>query len=267
MKIMCLNSWGGTLGDPLIDYLADTDPDVLCLQEVIHTPATTETWLTYRDDGAQLPQRANLFQEVADALPDHQAIFCPAAQGNLWHQQTPIKSQWGLATFVRRSLPITNQAQGFVHGKFSADSFGAHPRSRSAHAFRLHDLAIDRPTVIAHMHGLRLPEGKHDVPERLHQAHRLVDLVQSITQPGDGIVVCGDFNVLPASATFDILEQAGLTDLVRTTGITSTRTSHYKKPNRFADYMLVNTALNTSGFEVVTQPEVSDHCPLILQVG
>lgn len=45
----------------------------------------------------------------------------------------------------------------------------------------------------------------------------------------------------------------------------STRTSHYAKPGRFADYMLVNARVAVRSFSVVTYPEVSDHCPLVLE--
>jgi hypothetical protein len=75
MRIVSLNAWGGRLHEPLIRYLAAADPDVLCLQEVVHAPAAASEWLIYRDLGTDLPQRANLFREVRDALPSHHAIF------------------------------------------------------------------------------------------------------------------------------------------------------------------------------------------------
>ncbi len=40
MQIMCLNGWGGKLYDVLQPYLAEVPPDVLCLQEVVHSPLT-----------------------------------------------------------------------------------------------------------------------------------------------------------------------------------------------------------------------------------
>ena len=79
MRIMCLNGWGGKRHDALLPYLADTVPDILCLQEVVHSPATDKDWLTYRDGEHVLPQRANFFQDVSRALPDHIGVFCPAA--------------------------------------------------------------------------------------------------------------------------------------------------------------------------------------------
>ncbi|MBM1172553.1 endonuclease/exonuclease/phosphatase family protein [Microvirga arabica] len=266
MKVMSLNAWGGKLHDELIYYVRTTSPDVLCLQEVVHSPTTGKGWLTYRDGDHVLPQRANLFREIAEALPGHVAIFCPAAQGVLWDATDTVPSQWGLATFVRGSFPIIAQAQGFVHKDFSPHGYGEHPRSRNAHAIRVYDYARDRPVSIAHMHGLRDLNGKSDTPERLAQARRLADLTTKVAVPGDPLVVCGDFNVEPDSETFRVLAGIGLTDLVTTRDFEGTRTSQYKKPGRFADYMLVNRTDDVLEFTVVAQPEVSDHCPLILEI-
>lgn len=267
MKVMSLNGWGGRLYDDLPPYLAAADPDVLCLQEVVHTPGVDNQWLTYRDKSHVLPQRARFFEEVSAALPDHVAIFSPAAQGELWDGETPYPSQWGLATFVRRAFPIIGQYAGFVHGTFSPYGYGPHPRARNAHAVRLYDYGKDWPITIAHTHGLRVPgAGKTDTPERLAQADRLAALVSATAEPGDRVVLCGDFNVLPDSETFSVLLKIGLKDLVTGRGYESTRTSHYEKPGRFADYMLVNAPLATAGFDVVRDPEVSDHCPLILTI-
>ncbi|MCZ7485515.1 endonuclease/exonuclease/phosphatase family protein [Rhizobium rhizogenes] len=265
MRLICLNGWGGKLHDELVPYLSSSDPDILCLQEVVYTPDATQDWLSYRDHGIDLPQRANFLRDIADALPDHLAVFCPAAQGDLWDGDIRYSSQWGLATFVRKSIAIVAQAQGFVHGTFSADGYGDHPRSRTAHAIRIFDFTTGQPAVIAHMHGLRDPEGKYDSPARLAQAKRLVQLVRNIAESGDRIIVCGDFNVLPDSETFAVLRELDLTELVTTRGFNDTRTSYYTKQNRYADYMLVNPAVKIDHFDVVAQPEVSDHCPLLLE--
>ncbi|MOA57147.1 hypothetical protein D3C78_1812700 [compost metagenome] len=62
-----------------------------------------------------------------------------------------------------------------------------------------------------------------------------------------------------------MLKELDLIELVTTRGFTDTRTSHYAKANRYADYMLVNPAVKVDHFNVVGQPEVSDHCPLLLE--
>ena len=266
MRILSLNGWGGRLGEELVAYVKDADPDVFCLQEATSTPAATSPWLSYRDGGGELLQRANLFAEVAGALADHQAFFCPAARGPLYDGDRMLPSEWGLATFVRRSLPIIGQLQDFIHGAFSADGFGEHPRSRNAHAVRLFDHATAKTVVVAHLHGLRELTGKGDTPARNAQTARLIELIGRIRHKGDGLVVCGDFNVLPDSRMLSTLRDIGLTELVTSRGFTDTRTSHYPKTPRYADYMMVNGNVEVCGFEVVGEPEVSDHRALLLEI-
>lgn len=266
MEIMCLNGWGGKLHDRLARFLQSSRPDVLCLQEVVHTPSSTKDWLTYRDGDHVLPQRANFFRDVCRSLPEHVAVFCPAAQGVLWDEQRSIPSQWGLATFVHRSLPIIGQVQDFVHKSFSPAGYGDHPRSRSAHGVRVFDYKANRPVSVTHMHGLRDLKGKMDTPERAVQAQKLLDLSQMVSGPDDLTVICGDFNVEPRSQTLTVLSEAGLSELVTRRGFNSTRNSQYKKSGRFADYMLINREEAVKGFDVIYDPEVSDHCPLVLEV-
>lgn len=266
MKIMCLNGWGGTLHDRLLPYLEATQPQILCLQEAVHSPETDKDCLTYRDGDHVLPQRANFFREVCAALPDHTAVFCPAAQGVLWDGDRPVPSQWGLATFVHASLPIVGQVQGFVHKSYSPDGYGEHPRSRSAHGVRVYAPARKRFVSVTHMHGLRDLRGKMDTPERSKQARRLLDLVDQLTEPGDLKIICGDFNVEPDSETISTLEASGLTELVTHQGVTSTRSSFYEKPGLFADYMLINELSAVRKFQAVETPEVSDHRPLVLEL-
>ncbi|WP_224825656.1 endonuclease/exonuclease/phosphatase family protein [Cognatishimia sp. MH4019] len=266
MQIMCLNGWGGKMHEPLVAYVAAQSPDVLCLQEVVHSPETQEDWLTYRDSDHVLPQRANFFRDVCAALPDHVSTFCPAAQGVLWKDDVPIPSQWGLATFVHRAIPVIGQVQGFVHKAFSADGYGDHPRSRSAHAIRVFDLKQQRAVSITQMHGLRDLRGKMDTAERASQAERLLALSDQVSETDDLRIICGDFNVEPDSQTLSLLGDAGFTELVTTRDFPGTRNTQYQKPGRFADYMLVNRPEAVRSFDVVYNPEVSDHCPLVLEI-
>ncbi|QDC11068.1 endonuclease/exonuclease/phosphatase family protein [Oceanicola sp. D3] len=266
MRITCLNAWGGRMHGEMSAWLGANDPDILCLQEVIHVPNSPSEWLDYRDEGRNLLQRADMLADLAAALPGHDITFCPAARGPLWHGDSQVWSQWGLATAVRRGLPVTHQAQGFVHGSFGAEGFGPHPRSRTGHAIRL--WRPEGAVVIAHMHGLRDPEaGKADTPARAAQAKRLAGLVEAVLHPGDGVIICGDFNVLPGSETLEHLSSLAPRELVTEGGHPGTRNSLYTKPERFADYMMVSDAVPVSQFDVIHTPEVSDHCPLVLTLA
>lgn len=266
MRIVSLNGWGGRMAEALLPYIASVAPDVLCLQEVVHSPEADRDWLDYRDDGIVLPQRANFFRDVCAVLPGHFATFCPAARGLLWDGDRAVPSFWGLATFVAADLPVTAQVQGFVHREYSPEGYGAHPRSRSGHGVRVFDHARGGAVSITQMHGLRDLSGKGDTPERRLQAGRLAALSRQVSEEGDLRVVCGDFNVEPGSETLRLLEHEGLTELVARGGHAGTRSSLYRKPGRFADYMLVNRPEAVTAFEVVRSPEVSDHCPLVLDI-
>ncbi|QSY96133.1 endonuclease/exonuclease/phosphatase family protein [Rhizobium bangladeshense] len=266
MRIISLNAWGGRLHEALIAYVRQADPDVLCLQEVLRAPNADRGWSLYRDAGLELPQRVDLFREIGDALPGHDAFFCPTSRGELFDGDAAIVAEFGLATFVRKSHSIIAQALDFVHGSFSADGWGEHPRPRNAHCIRLFSHEHARAVTIAHMHGLRDPAGKGDTAEREKQALALVGLIGRIWPGDEGLVVCGDFNLLPDSATFKVLARLGLSDLVTGNGLVDTRTSYYPKQGRFADYMLVTPEVKVAQFEVVKAPEVSDHRALLLDL-
>ena len=62
-------------------------------------------------------------------------------------------------------------------------------------------------SAITHMHGLRDLNGKMDTPERLRQAHRLLDISRRVSQSDDVTVICGDFNVEPDSETLNLIRQ------------------------------------------------------------
>lgn len=266
MRILSLNAWAGRLFDDLLDYLRRTDPDVLCLQEVLRSRDGRADWLLYRDQAVEYRQRANLFEDLRQAFPDHDAHFCPSMCGELLDGDDPVRVEFGLATLVRRSCSVIGQAMDFVHADFRHDGWGAHPRPRNAHVMRLFDFEQSSVTTVAHVHGLRSADGKLDSPEREEQACALLELIGRVRRPGERLVLCGDFNLLPGSATFAVLAEIGLIDLVTTRGFTDTRTSHYPKSERHADYMLVTPDVDVAGFDVVAQPEVSDHRALLLDI-
>ncbi len=261
MRLMCLNAWGGRLAGPLLQCVAATDPDVLCLQEVTFAPVAGPQVLYYRgaDKTEPLLQRANLHADVGCVLGGHQGWFHPAMRGDLHDVAgAAYPSEFGLATYVRRDLRVMAESTAFVHGQFRSGGWGQPPVPRNAHVIRLEAEAA-APVIIAQMHGLRDPAGKHDTPARAEQAARLVALLDRLRQPGDRVILCGDFNLLPDSATFAVLARLGLHDLVTAGGFGDTRTSHYSKQPRHADYMLISSGIAVQRFEVVAQPEVSDH--------
>ena len=257
-----MNAWGGAMFDSLVEWLPRCGADVLCLQEVTRTPGLGG-WTKFSDEERQLPQRANLFDDVRLALPRHQAHFLASDAGPVVDGGGKVRQQdFGLAMFIDERIPVIGQVAGFVHGSFvDHQRWAIADRPRIAHAVRLIDRTAVRAMTVVHLHGLRDPLGKHDTPARRAQAERLVSLIDTARQPNDLTVLCGDLNLLPDSDTFDRLADVGLVDLV---GTNDTRTSRYTKPVRHASYFLVSDVDAVQRFEIPATPEVSDHRPLIV---
>lgn len=267
IRIVSLNIWGGREYGAAMRFIEEVDADVLCLQEVNQTAGPVPLWLVQKERTSGKLERPNLFSDIAARLPNHQGIFCAEAHGFLHDGEKRHGVQYGNATFVRRSYPIIRQCVDFAYGKFRDNGFGEAPLPRAVHALQLFDLVKRKPFVVSHMHGMWLPNGKLDTPERVFQFDVLAHSTMEIADEAKNIVVCGDFNVLPESAAFDTLGRIGLRDLVARYGITDTRTPLYAKEGpRYADYMLVSNAVFVRSFSVPAHPVVSDHRPLILDM-
>lgn len=264
MRIVSLNAWGGAMFADLIDWLPRSGADVLCLQEVTRTPGL-RGWTHFEDDERRLPQRADLFADANAALPGHRGRFVASDAGPVRDGEGLIHRQdFGVAVFVDERIRVIGVEESFVHGGYVAHrQWPTGDRPRVAQAIRVLDPATEQVVTVVHLHGLRDPEGKRDTPARRAQAERLADLIRTIRAPQDLTVVCGDLNLLPDSETFDLLRDVGLVDLV---GRADTRTSNYAKPVRHASYLLVSDPGAVDRFEILADPEMSDHRALVLDL-
>jgi endonuclease/exonuclease/phosphatase family metal-dependent hydrolase len=202
---------------------------------------------------------------VRELLPRHQALFLTSDCGPVdTHDGKRHRQDFGLSMFVAEPLPVIGVHSAFVHKTYiDHDEWTIEDRPRNAQAVRVIDRSTDRAVTIVQAHGLRDPRGKHDTPARRAQAERLAELVTHSREPEDLTVVCGDLNLLPDSETFSVLADVGLVDLV---GLSDTRSSHYPKTTRHASYLLVSDPSAVMHFDVLQQPEVSDHRPLVLDL-
>lgn len=266
MRLVSLNAWGGREWDALRDWIPRVGADVLCLQEVTRAPVASPEWLHYGDAYRQLSQRADLFGDVSRVLPEHVGYFAPAARGMLRDAEgRQVPSEHGIAFWVRRHLALSHLNQDFVWGRFRGGGWGPDPVPRAIQIGRIAGLPGGQGFVFAHFHGLRDPSGKGDTPQRAVQAERVAQLLGGFARLHEPMILAGDFNLLPDSATFGVLAKLGLADQIGAHGITDTRTDLYPKPQRFADYLLTNATVGIHRFDVPAHPQVSDHRPLILE--
>jgi hypothetical protein len=242
MKLITLNIWGGIAGDILIDFFKKySDIDFFLLQEV-HNNATEKTSLF---EG----QKIEAFKEISEVLPDHVGYFAPALFG-----------EWGLATFVKKGIDVSEVNDVFVHRK--KDSMvGRDGTTIGKNMQYIHFNRDDKKYTLLNLHGLWNGKGKTDTEDRLKQSEKVQDFIDNYVDAS--MVLAGDFNLKPDTKSLELLEK-GKRNLIKEYGIKSTRTSYYKKPEKFADYVLVSPEIEVKHFEVLPD-EVSDHSALLLE--
>lgn len=254
MKILTLNIWGGRAGkENLLAFLRtrSKDTDIFCLQEVWSAPYEhLEGALV-----AKFPiHHQNIMvygkQEIAALLPEYEYFFHPNHLDD-----------YGLMILVRKGIEVSGSGDIFVHKyrEFVPEGDVGH-HARNVQYVTLRDRG--KATTICNFHGLWNGKGKGDSEDRITQSKNIVTFVNGL----DGeVVLCGDFNLLPDTESIKILENAGFINLVTEYRITSTRTSYYTKPEKFADYIFVNKSVTVKNFKVLPD-EVSDHSPLCVEI-
>lgn len=244
MKIVSLNTWGGRLGKPLLDFFVDhREVDVFLLQEVFQDATDKTCW--------NEACRPNLFQELAALMPEYVGIFAPS-----------VVHEWGQAAFVKKSIEVDGHGDVFVHQAMdSLDGKDGTAIGRNVQWIRIHQ-GSGKPFFLLNFHGAWTGIDKNDTPERLEQSKKIIAFLQSL----DGqIILCGDFNLNPDTESLQmIVRELGLRNLIAERGISSTRTRFYTKPGKFADYVLLSPEIQVQDFHILPD-EVSDHAPLFLE--
>lgn len=243
MKIITLNIWEGKITEALLKFIVTyKDVDVFMLQEVLHDATELTAWEGF--------ENKKIFSNIKELLPEHNGYFAPS-----------VFKEWGLAMFIKKDIVIEETGDIFVH-KHCESMVGKDGSTigRNIQYVRIFD---KKPITLINFHGLWNGKGKTDTEDRLSQSRRILDFIKNISHD---IVLGGDFNLLPNTNSLQIFEkEAGLKNLISDFGVTSTRTSHYTKSGKFADYVFVSPTVRVKDFRVMKE-EVSDHSPLLLEI-
>ena len=242
MKLISLNTWGGAINKPLLEFLGNRqDIDLFLFQEMHHNATEKTNW-----DNRGNP---NLFEDIKKVLPMHSGYFAPAQD-----------DEYGLAGFIKKDIKLLEHGDVFIHRyKDAMKDMVGQDLGRNLQFFKIDG---EKPLAILNFHGLWTGQGKLDTEDRIKQSQRIVEFTESIL--GDFILV-GDFNLMPDTESIKILETMRVRNLIKDYGITDTRTSYYKKsPDRFADYVFVTPNVQVKDFKILPE-EVSDHAALYLE--
>ena len=243
MKIISLNTWSGRAGkENLLNFFRKhREVDIFCLQEV---------WEGGDDEVPKWGEGIDtkMLSNISSNLTNYSWFFRP----HYW-------DLYGLALFVKNDLKIKEEGDIFVfkQRENTHDGFDVN------HARNIQYVTVDTqngPITILNFHGLWSGGTKEDTQERITQSDNIVKFLKNISNP---YVLTGDFNLLPQTESLKKLEELGMRNLIKEFNIVSTRSSHYTKPVRFADYTLVSRDIKVNEFKVLPD-EVSDHLAMYL---
>ncbi|MBP7741275.1 MAG: endonuclease/exonuclease/phosphatase family protein [Candidatus Pacebacteria bacterium] len=249
MKVISLNTWGGEAGvKSLLDFFAaHKDVDIFCLQEVWNGG---EEMLDKNTGGSWLNRRVpTLLSDISAILSEYKVFYRPH-----------FHDFFGLALFIKRDIKVTEEGDLYIYkeqGYISPEEFGDHARILQYVTIEIEN----KLHTLIQLHGLWNGKGKGDCDERLEQSDRIAGFVSKLPNP---TVLVGDFNLRPDTDSLKRIEKIGLRNLINEYGIVSTRTSHYTKSEKFADYAFVSEGIEVLDFTVLPD-EVSDHAPLYLE--
>lgn len=261
MKLISLNTWGGKIYQPLMDFIKQhaKDTDIFCFQEIYNTPTENHEHRGFR---------LNLYDEMSILLKDFNGYFAPTQEGYFlfseFSERLDFDISWGLTVFVKKNLTVKSVGDFFVFGERNSlveNSLQTLPRN-----VQYINLKVDNKNlVICNVHGIWSPGSKIDTPQRIEQSKKIKEFLS--TQKG-GKIVCGDFNLTLNTKSVKMLEE-DLKNLIREFNIERTRSRlnpFFGKSNfqKFADYTFVSKEVEVKNFSV-PDIEISDHLPMILQ--
>lgn len=251
-RIVSLNLWGGRLWPLLVDwFLLNRDSvDVFCLQEM----CSSENRTGWSDGEEKRRALVDMYQRIQELLPNFVPLPAFAKHGRDYQGPVEYQLSRGLAMFVKRRITIDIAGDVMVHGTRGVYD----PNASGASNLQFAHLAYgDRKLVVCNFHGLWNGGPKTDTEERVKQSKKARAFLDMLSGQ---VVVCGDFNLIPDTESMRIFSR-GMRNLVLENKITSTRSSHYAKPEKMADYILVTPDVRVAEF-AVRKDEVSDHLPL-----
>lgn len=239
MKLITLNIWGGHIYAPLKEFIAARpDVDIFCFQEVYHG---AKQMISIENRTVAL----NIFSELQTLLPNHIGYFRPLVDGI-----------YGMGLFVHKKIEQLKEGDYMIHHNPDYPGYGpTHSRILQWIECKINK----QPYLIMNVHGLWNGRGKTDTAERLAQSNKIREFMDSTDARK---IVCGDFNLRPDTASLKIIEH-NMKNLIDAYQVTSTRTSLYPKPEKFADYIFTSQEITVHHFEVLPE-EVSDHAALML---
>lgn len=259
MKLISLNTWGGKMFDPLMDFIRShrQSTDIFCFQEIYNTKSNIKQHGDIR---------ANLLDELIKILLNFHVFYTIEFSG-YDSNSDPVDFDLtiGKAIFVKNNIQIINQGELLIYedksGKILKKDFSNIAITLQCINFQINGKLF----TVCNFHGTPAPGTKLDTPLRLKQSTEILNFLQD--RPNAKIIT-GDFNLLPKTKSIKMFEK-DFRNLIKEFKIERTRSNlspYFGEPDfqKFADYTFVSKDIKVLSFEV-PDLEISDHLPMILE--
>lgn len=259
MKLISLNTWGGRVYLPLMDFIRKhaQDTDIFCFQEI---------YATHSDIKQYKNIRANLLHELAKTLPDFTQFYSKEISGfDSNPEPVDFDLTVGKAIFVGKNINVKSSGDLLIYGNRPERELKT-DFSNLPITLQYIDFVVNNNSyTVCNIHGTSFPGSKLDTKIRIAQSIKINEFLKTKQRLK---IVTGDFNLLPETQSINILQQ-NLRNLIKEFNIKRTRSNlspYFGKEDfqKFADYIFVSKDIMVKNFQV---PEVgiSDHLPMILE--
>ncbi|MDB5170505.1 MAG: hypothetical protein JWO35_199 [Candidatus Saccharibacteria bacterium] len=239
MKLVQSNIWGGKLEFQLLDFFADQQADIACLQEVNDLKGPSGALFATFDE----------ILEIGNFSDSHMAAL---------HSSNYMNRTLHYGNATASKFPIVERHTIFTYGDYK-DNFDMVDDETNVR--NLQHIVVDVSGKNLHVlnhHGFFIAGSKAGDDETLRQMHMIANYIKQLDGP---VILSGDFNLAPNSESMQVFNDL-LTDLSSKFGLTSTY-AHLSIHNVVCDYILVNNQVTVNNFQM-SDDLISDHKALIL---
>lgn len=243
MKLIQLNMWQGRLLSQALSFLKTEQPDILCLQEVLHA-----------DGAIYIPSRMyHSLDLICQTLGYAYRFFAPILHSTV--DTVPVA--YGNAIVSR--YPLQESQTHFIHGELARGQCHSITNTRNLQITSAAVAPGQYLTLVNH-HGYLSPDGPLGSTQSTHKLAMVARHIQQLPKP---LILTGDLNVTAKSDAMQPLHHL-LTNLTQTHGLQSTLSALHHVKDVACDHILVSNDVQLQRF-FAHDALVSDHKALVLE--
>jgi endonuclease/exonuclease/phosphatase family metal-dependent hydrolase len=241
MKLIQANIWGGKLGQQVIDFLCQEQPDFVCMQEV-----------------NDLKGRSGYkFFATLEEIKTEAGFAHSFMSGTYSSRYMERELEYGNAILSR--FPFDGTETVFTYGEYKRHFDVTKDNGNTRNVQHVSVTVGGKTLHILNHHGYHVPGSKAGNTETLQAMWHILRLVGTLSGP---VVLAGDFNLSPTSESLTVLNSK-LTNLSIKYGLKRTY-NQLSVVNEVCDYIFVSNQVKVKNF-LMSDELISDHKALVLE--